>query len=170
MAQTRCNAKRRQPFASSITEYSSMFSLRDSLARHCATFARRRRHAASVRAFFFFSFYIPSPSRHLLHSFSSVSAPILYDVARRFEIKRQPALVSAHQAAESGGEGGGGGVRASIASGFPSPCSARHPVQWTIQFLGTVCSCAPPYLATYPNVTDDYHEHEPNRAAALFAL
>jgi len=39
-----------------------------------------------------------------------------------------------------------------------SPCSVRHPLVWTIQFLSTAC-CAP-YTrcrrATYPNITDDY--------------
>lgn len=90
-------------------------------------------------------------------------------------------------------EGGGRGkVHASIASRFPrvrsirlsrelgaesstSPESLfrRHPVQWTIQFLDTVCTCAPriPAASTYPNVTDDYRARaESEQPAGAFAL
>lgn len=137
-----------------VTEYSSMFSLGDSLARYCATFARQR--TASARAFFpIFHPPFPSPSPASRAPFSPVPAPICPPLRDR----DSSSLVSAHQASRKRGRGS-----ASIASGFPrardrlpgasrgfpSPCSVRHPVQWTIQFLGTafVCIAVPRPIST----------------------
>lgn len=135
-----------------VTEYSSMFSLGDSLARYCATFARQRAP--------FFPYFAPLslPLARLALLFHRFPLPFV----RRFEIETAP---RSSRLIKLRGRGGGG--PASIASGFPRardrlPGASRGvPVPRATRYSGrsnfsAPRSCASPYLATYPNVTDDY--------------
>lgn len=153
-----------------VTEYSSMFSLGDSLARHCATFARQR-------APFFLYFTTPRPPPFLpflrlallFHWF-----PLLF--VHRFEIKRR---FLARFGSSSFGKGGGGPLRslpASCAREIDSrrPAASRVPVPRATRYsersnFSAPRSCASrTRLATYPNVTDDYRARaESSSALAL---
>lgn len=139
---TRSNdGSRRSP---RVTEFSSMFSPRFSLARHCATFTRvAARRRASARVF-------PTRSTRPSSAVSLILLSFFFFFSfppSSCELPRRERAVSAHQAS-------GSPLRFfrfprtrdTIGSpGRLSPCSARHPVEWTIQFLGTVFVCT-----TYP--------------------
>lgn len=132
-----------------VTEYSSMFSLGDSLAWYCAIFARQR--TASARAFFPIfhpPFLPPRPPRALL--FHRFPLPFVH----RFETETAP---RSSRLIKLRGRGRGGPLRSlpvSRAREIDSrglPAASRVPVPRATRYSGrsnfsAPRSCASPYL------------------------